>query len=63
MTDKGERRFTVWHSYISGRIWAGWMTYDGDRWVCRGEKYDVTDDALVAVKEKEERRVEHEEPR
>lgn len=50
---KGERRFQVWYGGLSGRIWAGWMTYDGTRWVSKGEKHDVTGWALLAVEQRQ----------
>lgn len=50
---KGDKRFRVWFGGLSRTISAGWMTYDGHRWVSKGEKHEVTEDALVAAENAE----------
>jgi hypothetical protein len=39
----------VWLGGLSGRIFAGWMTFDGERWVSDASKHDVTDDVNEIV--------------
>lgn len=47
----GTRRFAVWAGGLSGRIYAGSVRFDGERWAAVGTKHDVTEDVGLLVAE------------
>lgn len=50
--EKGDREFRVWRGGFSQTVWAGWMRFDGTRWVSYGQRHDVTHDVETIAAER-----------